>query len=356
MSSIQKSCLIIGGGMAGLLAAEKLAARGVEVVILDKGRGVGGRMATRYFHDGIFDHGAQFLTARTRPFKERVKEWSERGLLKEWTLPQRENTFGSEPAEAPHYCGVSGMNVVPRYLARKLRVQSRETVVSLQVTEHGWQAFTKEGNRYEGGTLIMTPPVPQSLAILEASGIPLRDEERAALQRIEYDPCIAVLALLDGLSRVPLPGGLTLDEGQVRWISDNHVKGISPEAQALTLLASPEFSRNHLEADLVLPAEELLATAAQWIGTAIRDFQVHRWRYAFPRTLHDMPFLSASAPSPLVFAGDAFAAPNLEGAALSGLAAADHLWREHLNTDRIQAPWIAGTLASDGKGWSPRAS
>ena len=57
---------IVGTGMAGLSCATRLAALGHEVALFDKGRGPGGRMATRRVEaDGTllrFDHGAQYFT------------------------------------------------------------------------------------------------------------------------------------------------------------------------------------------------------------------------------------------------------------------------------------------------------
>ena len=51
--------------------------------------------------------------------------------------------------------------------------------------------------------------------------------------------------------------------------------------------------------------------------------QVHRWRYSQPTVLHEESFLVAEGVPNLVFAGDAFAGPKIEGAALSGLSAAE---------------------------------
>ena len=60
---------IIGAGMAGLACARMLAVAGMMPVILDKGRGIGGRLATRRAPEGRqFDHGAQYVTAKDPGF------------------------------------------------------------------------------------------------------------------------------------------------------------------------------------------------------------------------------------------------------------------------------------------------
>ena len=60
--------LVIGAGMAGLIAAAELQRAGRRVVVLDKSRGVGGRLASRRFDGATFDHGAQFITTRNPRF------------------------------------------------------------------------------------------------------------------------------------------------------------------------------------------------------------------------------------------------------------------------------------------------
>ena len=76
---------IVGAGMAGLSCATRLAALGHEIALFDKGRGPGGRMATRRVEaDGTmlrFDHGAQYFTARDPRFVEQVARWEREGVL-----------------------------------------------------------------------------------------------------------------------------------------------------------------------------------------------------------------------------------------------------------------------------------
>lgn len=68
--------------MAGLTAAGVLRKGGWQVVLLDKGRRAGGRMATRRQGQSRFDHGAQFFMVRDGRFEEAVREWEWTGWVK----------------------------------------------------------------------------------------------------------------------------------------------------------------------------------------------------------------------------------------------------------------------------------
>ena len=58
---------VVGAGLAGLTAARALSARH-DVVVIERGRSVGGRLATRRVGNAVFDHGPQFFTVRTDEF------------------------------------------------------------------------------------------------------------------------------------------------------------------------------------------------------------------------------------------------------------------------------------------------
>lgn len=316
------TCLVVGAGIAGLLAARELQSRGVAVTVIDKGRGVGGRMATRRIENAVFDHGAQFFTVRSERFRALVDGWLADGLACEWARGFAGPDGAPRHDGHPRYRGAHGMTTIPKALADNLRVRLAERVVSARVHDGQWVIETDRSARFTAEALILTPPVPQALALLEAGAHPLPDSVRAALATLDYAPCIALLALLWEPARVPAPGGLQLDDDPIAWIGDNTQKGISPEAYAVTVHGSAAFSRAywHVESDLV--AKLLLEAAAPWLGTRVKTHQLHRWRYSQPTRTHDAPCLLVEGTPPLVFAGDAFAGPRVEGAALSGLAAA----------------------------------
>lgn len=147
---------------------------------------------------------------------------------------------------------------------------------------------------------------------------------RERLERVVYHKCIAVLALLEKPCNLPAPGGLLLDGNPLAWIASNQQKGISPKGYAATLQAGHEFSEDLWERDNENVATQLLTAASPWLNSPAIEYQLHRWRYSQPRTLYGEPFLALPELS-LVLAGDAFVAPNIEGAVLSGLAVAEYL-------------------------------
>jgi predicted NAD/FAD-dependent oxidoreductase len=171
--------------------------------------------------------------------------------------------------------------------------------------------------------LIVTAPVPQALALIDAGNFEIPAAIRRHLDSVTYDPCLAVLARLAGPSRLPRPGAIELDGEPLAWIADNHRKGISPGAHAITIHAGPRFSRNRWEDSDEAVCAEMLAAAAPWLGAEVQESQVKRWRYAQATQPTDAPCCALQAHPPLILAGDGFSGGGVERAALSGEAAAD---------------------------------
>ena len=56
--AMNETIAVVGAGIAGLLLARALKARGKDVVVLEKSRGFGGRLATKRVEAAVFDTGA----------------------------------------------------------------------------------------------------------------------------------------------------------------------------------------------------------------------------------------------------------------------------------------------------------
>lgn len=321
------SCVIVGAGISGLLAARELRDAGWRVTVLDKGRGVGGRMATRRVGKGTFDHGAQFFTVRKERFRRLVEGWISAGVVEEWTRGFADADGRRNEDGHPRYRGSEGMTFIPKHLARGLDVKTGEEVVEVNRREAGWETVT-ERESYKADVLILTAPVPQSLALIESGGYQLPAQVRARLEEISYDPCIALMVVLRDTGLVPEPGGMQIKGEPLDWIGDNHAKGIS-ETPALTIHAGPGWSREHFDAPDSVVTRTLLGLAGERLGadltSRVSETSIARWRYSWVTNSHPEPYLIATQDPPLLFCGDAFGQPKVEGASLSGLSAADRL-------------------------------
>lgn len=331
--------VIVGAGLSGLVAARTLTDAGVDVLLVDKGRSVGGRLATRRIGGARLDHGAQFFTVRTPAFQRRVDDWIERGLVHVWT-----HGFGDDDGH-PRYVATAGMNSLAKDLAAGLDVECSTLAFTLRPAEENetrWEVVIDDGSVRAADAVILTAPLPQTFALLAdvgvwKSGDPDVDERIDAVVsrhgieldggpfRTPYDRTIALLVTLDRPpTGIPDPGGVQMTDGDLSFVGDNVAKGVSDEP-AVTVHASAAWSEEHWEDDADALRDALLDAARSWIGGAsVVEVQVKKWRFSAPSKVWPDPCWT-TADGTIVVAGDAFAGPRVEGAHNSGLAAAHAL-------------------------------
>lgn len=309
--------VVVGAGIAGLMAAQSLSNSGHGVIIVDKGRSPGGRLATRRIDDATLDHGAQFFTVRDSLFESHVSEWIASGVVTEWC--RGFDTTAQNNDGYPRYRGVHGMTDIAKYLAQGLDVRCNTLAFSIaRGATSKWQLKIDDGSVLDAGAIIVTCPLPQAYALLVTADIELPE----SMLRTEYDRTICLLAVLDRPSAVTKPGGLQNPDETFSFIADNAIKGIS-SAVALTMHANPQFSLEHWDTSTDDVQRLLLERAGPWIGDAtVITSQIKKWRLATPLTIWPERYWANDM---IVLAGDAFGGPKIEGAALSGLSAANYL-------------------------------
>ena len=349
-SSIQ-DVLIVGAGLSGLKIARDLQAAGVRHLrVLDKGRGVGGRAATRRWDGVPVDHGAQFFTVRSPEFRAQANRWLAHGVCFRWAdgfhqwnpehglrAPEPEK----DEAKHPRYACRQGMSALSKDLADVLapgtvQLNSRVTRLRRDRDDRGrlyWEAEL-EGAPADAPPpaaykLVLTLPTPQTLDLLTASGLNdhLDPDELAKLSAVEYAPTLAVL--LHGSAPKAPWQGIQLKDETVTWIgadTDKRPGGVPAEGgeQIFVLHGSPEFSREWQDRDLNEAARRIVARAGEIVGdwiTQLPDMQVHRWRFAnVPHGVERWAGLqlALAGEPPLYVAGDSFLGAKIEGAYRSG--------------------------------------
>lgn len=313
------NCLVIGGGITGLTVANTLQLKGLKVAVLEQSQNIGGHLATQIISkeesiEGIFDYGIQSFDVTNPRLQSLVDDWLAQGLVKKST----ENI--GETDTKSNYSSSQGMNQIAQYWAKNLDVHANTEITELSYQKK-WLIKTEQQEQYQGDMLVMTSAIPESLALLDTCFVPLPLEVRFSLEQIEYNDSIKVLALLEKPSNIPEPGFISLEDASLARLLDNHKRGISPNGYAVTLEATPNFSNDYWDSDDAEIVYKLVTAASDYIDSSVIEYQVHRWRHSSPTTFYNEPCL-AFLELPLIMAGDAFVASSLEGAVMSGIAAA----------------------------------
>jgi len=310
---MNETIAVVGAGIAGLLLARKLKAKGADVVVFEKSRGLGGRLATKRVGDAVFDQGAQYFTAKSERFSALVAEWQAKEVVTPWP-----------GASAHRWIAKPSMNALGKFLGEGLDVRREAKILSVRREFGVWELEIENQASWRAGRLVLTAPVPQSLALLKAGEVELYKAWAGGLAALTYHPCLALLVTLGGASAVPAEG-VALTEGPVRWIADNSKKGIAPGvAAAVTVHLNSEFAAEHYGKTEVELAPLVLPGIERWLGAPVVGVALHRWKFSEPTATYSEPCVWRPELG-LGLAGDAFGGPRVEGAALSGLALADKM-------------------------------
>lgn len=281
---------VVGAGLAGLAAARELAAGGHEVLVLEKSRGVGGRIASRRVGGTVVDHGSPVIAAPPgSPLGAAAGELAagERiGLADGLAMP-------------------AGLTRLPKLLADGLDVRLGVRVAALRPASGGMEVADEQGNAYGAvDAVVLTAPAPQAADLLERGPEPGR---AAALRALAYLPAVMVLAGVR-LATPPGDGGPLLAPQPLAEVRREDAKG-RPAGGVVPAVArlGPDASARLLDAaDEEVLARALPALAAA-LGPAAAEpewVQVKRWRYAVPAGRLDRDAVNPPG-SRVVVAGDA---------------------------------------------------
>jgi predicted NAD/FAD-dependent oxidoreductase len=306
---------IIGAGVAGSICARGLAEAGERVVVFDKGRSVGGRLAQRRRDGAIFDHGAQFVRPRDPLLVRLLEAGIAAGVVARWPAAERD--------DRPVYVGRPAMATPLKLLLGEVPVVTGCRVDRLARHAGAWWLDAEDGDRHGPfEEVVLAVPAPQAAALLETIGDAAPSALVAAAASAVMAPCWAMLAAFDPPLDLAGFDAAALDGGPIAWIARNTSKPGRDGLDAWTVHASPEWSTAHLEAVPEAIAPMLLdafraATGARSGSTAY--LAAHRWRYALVTSPSGQPAVFDPGIG-LGICGDWCLGGKIEAAFLSGRA------------------------------------
>lgn len=306
---------VIGAGLSGLVAARSLSPDH-SVTVLEKARGPGGRMATRYAGDWSFDHGAQFFTARTPAFRRFLQPLIEAGVVTPWRarFVEIDGTGIASSRhwddEYPHFVACPNMNDVGKHLAAGLDVSLEVTVARLEKRRQRWQVYGADATLLgEFDWVVVTAPAPQAAALLPG--------ESSLAQHAGAVTMLPCFALMLGFDRAPETGwdAALVKDAPISWISVNSSKPDRRGKPCWVVHASNAWAARHLEDEPDTVIEKLRAAASMASGqdvAAAAHLDLHRWRYA--NVERQSRVLQVDAANRLAACGDWFVRGRVEGA------------------------------------------
>lgn len=259
---------IIGTGLAGLACAGVLSGAGKRVVLFDKSKGYGGRMASRRRGDFAFDHGLPAfdpISEETTPALADLPLWGAHGRV-----------------AAPR------MNAFPRVLGE--RYESRLDTPVVTIDSDGSTLTDATGQQHGGFThVVVAIPGPQAAELLAT-----HEETFGAAADATYIPgCTLMLAGASGAMREgerfrPANGPLA------QIIRDDLKPGHPAGSPCWVAHARTDWAQANLERSKEDIASDLSAALQDALGANVADAEYiagHRWRYSQIEQAIADPFL-----------------------------------------------------------------
>ncbi|KNH02865.1 deoxyribodipyrimidine photolyase [Qipengyuania citrea LAMA 915] len=302
---------IVGAGMAGMSCGQRLSRLGHEVRLFDKGRGPGGRMATRRMECGgttlHFDHGAQYFTAREPRFVDQVAHWEATGVAARWAA-----------AGDDAWVGTPAMNAPLKAMAGELGVQFGTRIEQLVRDGEGWQIDGEGAPDARFDAVLVAVPAEQAGPLLQ----PHAPAMATLADQTASDPCWTLMAGFE--APLALVQDTLRQRGPIGWAARNNAKPGRASEECWVIQASPEWSRAHLEEDAETVAAALLAELAEANGGPLPrqlGATAHRWRFARSGTAGEEALWDAE--QRIGVCGDWLIGPRVEAAYMSGLLLAE---------------------------------
>lgn len=278
-----KNIVIIGAGLSGLTAGNILK-NYANVTLLEKSRGVSGRMSTRRCEPYFFDHGAQFFKARTNEFQSFIAPMIEERVIERWNarfveIKDKEIIEKQQwGKDCPHYVGVPGMNAIGKYLSQGLKTQLGKHVQSIRKQHGKWILEDSQGNELGKYDWAVSAAPAQQASIFLPSSLPFFPKVNA----VKMKGCFSLMLGFQGALPLEFDAALVRG-GDIHWVSVNNSKPGRNDVFCLLIHSTNSWADDHIDDDPNWILNDLCHQTSEIIGYDISKADhkvIHRWRYA----------------------------------------------------------------------------
>ena len=156
------SYCVIGSGISGATIANLLDKKH-SVDLFDKARGPGGRSSFKRLDKAKgFDHGTQYISPKSVPFKKFIKQLIKKKILKKWT--GKHLFLNSQKKENKNHIkiiGRKGNNDISKHLLRNINCYFESELKKINYQQKKWFLTFSDGEKRIYDKLILTCPFTQ---------------------------------------------------------------------------------------------------------------------------------------------------------------------------------------------------
>lgn len=285
--------IIVGAGISGSYLSSILKNTTKNILIIDKSRGIGGRMSTKPIGEDIVDYGCQYIKPKIDECSSLIKSLEELGLVKQIEIKTGEKV----------YISPFGMNKIPQYLSRGVSVVTNEKVEKIKYQNKLWEINTGSIS-LTSKTLVLTMPIPQVEELMVRCNIKI-----GQLPNVKYSSFYTSTFISD----VHHPEEIIGSDDTFSWICNNKKKGLRNLNDVFTVNTSETITRRLVEKEDPERKDFIAGKINEAGFSSIVKLNIHFWKYAFSLNQNNIDYIFNSDTG-LGICGDSFSVGRVDGA------------------------------------------
>jgi hypothetical protein len=272
---------ILGSGIAGSTIANLLSKK-YTVEVFDKARGPGGRTSTKRFKLNLgFDHGAQYISPKTKKFKKFISNLTQKKILKTWNGSHLD-FFLNIKNDDIKYIGKIANNDICKYQLKNIKQNYFSNITKIEYKKDYWLVSLNDDKKYKFKRLILTCPFPQ----LKKIGRKYLSKKLLGLN-VKMEPNITVMLALKNLRNLPISSAKFKDN-ILAWASnENSKKRFTSKINLWTLQSSSMWANkviNKYKKRKVYYTNNVINRFFSLTGLKANKIEyrdIHGWKYSY---------------------------------------------------------------------------